>query len=74
MRDILSAGIAIYDEFPEMYNLSAGRFFRELLPVRNWFYPGQAYHQGDSYGPHRYSWDTYPLWIFDRLGAGNVYL
>jgi hypothetical protein len=25
------------------------------------------------YGTHRYSWDTYPLWIFDRLGAGNVY-
>ncbi len=73
MRDILSAGIAIYDEFPEMYRLAAGRFFRELLPVRNWFYPGHAYHQGDSYGPHRFSWDTYPLWIFDRLGAGNVY-
>jgi heparin/heparan-sulfate lyase len=73
MRDMLSAGIAIYDEFPEMYRLAAGRFFREHLPVRNWFYPGYAYHQGDSYGPHRYSWDTYPLWIFDRLGAGNVY-
>ncbi|MCU0914305.1 MAG: heparinase II/III family protein [Planctomycetes bacterium] len=73
MRDMLSAGIAIYDEYPEMYRLAAGRFFREHLPVRNWFYPGHAYHQGDSYGPHRYSWDTYPLWIFDRLGAGNVY-
>ncbi len=73
MRDMLSAGIAIYDEFPEMYRLAAGRFFREHLPARNWFYPGGAYHQGDSYGPHRYSWDTYPLWIFDRLGAGNVY-
>jgi heparin/heparan-sulfate lyase len=73
MRDMLSAGIAIYDEFPEMYRLAAGRFFREHLPARNWFYPGHAYHQGDSYGPHRYSWDTYPLWIFDRLGAGNVY-
>jgi len=73
MRDMLSAGIAIYDEFPEMYRLAAGRFFREHLPVRNWFYPGHAYHQGDSYGPHRYSWDTYPLWILDRLGAGNVY-
>ncbi|MFH1718825.1 MAG: heparin/heparin-sulfate lyase HepB [Planctomycetota bacterium] len=73
MRDMLSAGIAIYDEFPEMYRLAAGRFFREHLPVRNWFYDGHAYHQGDSYGPHRYSWDTYPLWIFDRLGAGNVY-
>ncbi len=73
MRDMLSAGIAIYDESPEMYRLAAGRFFREHLPVRNWFYPGHAYHQGDSYGPHRYSWDTYPLWIFDRLGVPNVY-
>jgi heparin/heparan-sulfate lyase len=73
MRDMLSAGIAIYDESPEMYRLAAGRFFREHLPVRNWFYPGHAYHQGDSYGPHRFSWDTYPLWILDRLGAGNVY-
>lgn len=73
MRDMLSAGIAIYDEFPEMYRLAAGRIFREHLPVRNWLYDGHAYHQGDSYGPHRFSWDTYPLWIFDRLGAGNVY-
>ncbi len=73
MRDMLSAGIAIYDEFPEMYHYAAGRFFREHLPVRNWFYSGHAYHQGDSYGAHRFSWDTYPLWIFDRLGAGNVY-
>jgi heparin/heparan-sulfate lyase len=73
MRDMLSAGIAIYDESPEMYRLAAGRFFREHLPARNWFYPGHAYHQGDSYGPHRFNWDTYPLWIFDRLGAGNVY-
>jgi heparin/heparan-sulfate lyase len=73
MRDLLSAGIAIYDEFPEMYELAAGRFFREHLPARNWLYNGHAYHQGDSYGLHRFSWDTYPLWIFDRLGAGNVY-
>jgi heparin/heparan-sulfate lyase len=73
MRDMLSAGIAIYDEFPEMYDLAAGRFFREHLPARNWFYSGHAYHQGDSYGTYRYSADTFPLWIFDRLGAGNVY-
>jgi len=73
MRDMLSAGIAIYDEFPEMYQLAAGRFFREHLPARNWFYNGHAYHQGDSYGLHRFSWDTFPLFIFDRLGAGNVY-
>jgi heparin/heparan-sulfate lyase len=73
MREMISAGIAVYDEFPEMYELAAGRFFREHLPARNWLYDGHAYHQGDSYGPYRYSWDTFPLWIFDRLGAGNVY-
>ena len=37
MRDMLSAGVAIYDEEPEMYRLAAGRFFREHLPARNWF-------------------------------------
>lgn len=73
MRDMISAGIAIYDEHPEMYDLAAGRFFREHLPARNWLYNGHAYHQGDSYGPYRFSWDTFPLWIFDRLRAGNVY-
>lgn len=73
MRDMLSAGIAIYDEYPEMYELAAGRFFREHLPARNWLYDGHAYHQGDSYGPYRFGWDTFPLFIFDRLGAGNVY-
>ena len=73
MRDMLSAGIAIYDEFPEMYELAAVRFFREFLPVRSWLYNGHAYHQGDSYGPLRYSWDTYPLMIFDRLGVDKVY-
>jgi hypothetical protein len=28
MRDMISACIAIYDEFPDMYEVSAGRFFR----------------------------------------------
>jgi hypothetical protein len=53
MRDMISAGIAIYDEFPEMYRLAAGRFFREHLPARNWLYNGHAYHQGDFPGPGR---------------------
>lgn len=73
MRDMLSAGIALCDESPEMYEHAAGRFFRGHLPARNWLYDGHAYHQGDSYGPYRFGWDTFPLWIFDRLGAGNVY-
>ena len=73
MRDMISTGIAIYDEYPEMYNLAAGRFFKEHLKVRNWFYPGHTYHQGSSYYNVRFSSDLFALWIFDRMGAGNVY-
>lgn len=73
MRDLLSTGIAIYDEFPEMYNLTAGRYFSEHLPVRNWFYPSEAYHQGMSYLNVRFSNDLFALWILDRMGACNVY-
>ncbi len=72
-RDLLSAAIAIYDEYPDMYHLTAARFFGKHLPVRNWFYPGQAYHQGTGYDKVRLGSDLYPLWIFDRLGAGNIY-
>ena len=73
MRDMLSAGIAIYDEFPEMYELAAGRFFKEHLPARNFFYPAHNYHQGTSYFNVRFTNDLFPLWIFDRMGAGNIY-
>lgn len=73
MRDLLSASIAIYDEFPEMYELTAKRIFKEHIPVRDWFYSGKAYHQGSSYNRVRYSADLFATWIFDRMGAGNVF-
>lgn len=73
MRDLLSASIAIYDEFPEMYELTAKRIFKEHIPVRDWFYSGHAYHQGSGYNRVRYSADLFATWIFDRMGAGNVF-
>ncbi len=72
-RDLISAAIAIYDEFPEMYNLTAERFFKDHVPVRNWIYEGQSYHQGSSYDNVRFACDLFPLWIFDRMGAGNIF-
>lgn len=72
-RDLISAAIAIYDEFPEMYNLTAERFFKDHVPVRNWIYEGHSYHQGSSYDNVRFTCDLFPLWIFDRMGAGNIF-
>lgn len=73
MRDGMSAGIAIYDEKQEMYNLAAGRFFKEYVPARNFFYPGHLHHQGTTCGPFRFQWEMFATWIFDRMGCGNVF-
>jgi heparin/heparan-sulfate lyase len=73
LRDMLSAGVALYDEFPEMYRLTARRIFGSHLPARAWWYPGHAFHQGPGYADARWVSDMYALWIFDRMGAGNVF-
>jgi hypothetical protein len=73
MRDQLSAGVALYDEFPEMYRYAANRFFKGHLPARNFWYAGHAFHQGTSYAETRVSSELYPLFIFDRMGFPNVY-
>ena len=73
MRDMLSAGIAAYDEYPDMYNYASRRIFSGHIPARDFWYPGHAFHQGTAYAETRFSSNMYPLWIFDRLGAGNVF-
>lgn len=73
MRDMLSAAIAIYDEFPEMYNHVMTMLCRDYIPVRNYVYAGHNYHQGTSYANVRFSNDLFSLWILDRIGAGAVY-
>jgi heparin/heparan-sulfate lyase len=72
-RDMLGTGIAIYDEDPEMYDLAAGRFFDQMVPARNFFYPSGWHHQGDGYGGVRFQGEMFPTWMFDRMGFGNVY-
>lgn len=73
MRDLLSFGVASYDENPNLYNIAAGRFFNEYVPARNFEYESGMHSQGSSYGMYRYSFDLYALWMFDRMGLGNVF-
>lgn len=73
LRDMLSAGIAIYDEYPDMYNYVIKMMFKDYLPVRNYIYSGHNYHQGTSYVNVRFSNDLFSLWILDRMGAGAIY-
>jgi hypothetical protein len=73
IRDMLGAGIAIYNEKPDMYNFVCNIFFADMVPARNYFYQSHTHHQGDSYGTTRYKWETFPLLIFDRMGFDSVY-
>jgi heparin/heparan-sulfate lyase len=73
MRDLLGAGIAIYDERPEMYRLAAQRILSEHVPARNFFYPSAAHHQGSAYGPYRYSWEVLCGWIFKRMTGQDYF-
>ncbi|TMV47104.1 DUF5011 domain-containing protein [Paenibacillus mesophilus] len=75
MKDLLAAGIAIYGEDPEMYNLSANRFFNEFVPARNFWYLSGMHHQGDSYGfGVRLMPELWAQWMFARMGYPGVFV
>ena len=73
LRDMLSCGIAIYDEYPDMYDHVIKMIYEDYIPVRNYIYSGHNYHQGTGYVNVRFANDLFSLWILDRMGAGPVY-
>ena len=73
LRDLLSAGIAFYNEDPETYTHSANRLFNQLIPPRNFFYAAHRHHQGSAYGPYRFHWEVFSSWLFKRMNGTNIY-
>ncbi|RKN78813.1 heparin/heparin-sulfate lyase HepB [Paenibacillus ginsengarvi] len=74
LKDLLAAGIAVYDEDPEIYNVSAKRFFGEFVPARNFWYLSGMHHQGDSYGfGVRLMPELWAQWMFARMGYSGVF-
>ncbi len=73
LRDMLSCGIAIYDEYPDMYNYVIDMLYEDYIPVRNYIYKGENYHQGTGYVTVRFSNDLISQWIFRKMGVENVY-
>ena len=55
LRDLLSFGIAVYDERPDIYELCAGRLFSEYLPAYEAVFAGGFHPQGPSYGAYRHT-------------------
>lgn len=73
MRDLMCAGIAMYDERPDIYVNVAGRFFEEYVDAKLFQYPAHMHNQGNHYMSYRFQWEILCTWIFDRIGMSEVF-
>ncbi len=73
MKDLLSFGIAIYDEFPDIYNFVAGRLFNEFVEPRNYWYQSHSYHEGTQYSNYRYTFDLWFQQLIYRMTGIDIY-
>lgn len=74
LRDLLSAGIAVYDECPEIYNTVVPLIYDYYVPPRNFIFKGRNYHQGSQYVGARHTNDFISNWILTRMGAQPPYV
>lgn len=72
MRDLLALSIAAYDEYPDMYQMIAGRLLSEYLEPRNFYYQSHTWHQGTSYNPYRIEAGMWMNYLFKVLCGADV--
>lgn len=73
MRDFLSLAVASYDEYPDIYEYVAGRFFDEFIEPRDFYNQSSSYHQGNAYGPERYIADMFAANIIKAFSGEDVF-
>lgn len=73
LSQLLSLGVATYDERPDIYNYVAGRFFADYVEPRNYWYQSGSYHQGSGYVGARFFWDIHAAMIFKRMANVDVF-
>lgn len=71
-RDLLAAGIAIYDEYPLFYDMTAGRMFEEMVPSREWFRATGRSEYGNDYAECRAYSELWADMTFRRMGYDDV--
>ena len=72
MTNIIPSGLAIHDEFPEMFEIGCRIFLENFVPVREYTYRGKWHHQGVHYSGERTVHDAATAWLFRRIGAGDI--
>ncbi|MEK3722841.1 heparin/heparin-sulfate lyase HepB [Paenibacillus sp. FSL H8-0034] len=73
MRDLAAAGIAMYDERPDIFQHTVGRFFAEYIEPKLFMYPAHMHNQGEHYMQYRFQWEILATWLYDRAGHPKVF-
>ncbi len=58
---LMSCGIAIYEDYPEMYHIAAGKYYEEMLSTRNFYYEKGVHTQGKDYDTARMTYEAMNL-------------
>lgn len=72
-RDMMCAAIAMYDEYPYLYQNIGGRFFEEYVDAKKFMYQGHTHNEGDHYFQIRYQWEMLSALLFDKIGLPQVF-
>ena len=71
--DLMSLAIATYGDYNDIWNMVAGRYFSQWIPMNNFYYNNdQWYAEGDSYGKERYAYESKGNTIIDKMGLGGI--
>lgn len=72
-RDLLAAALAMHDEWPELWQVVAGRVFERFVPAKKFMYPARMHHQGSHYTSYRAQWELLATLLLDRAGWPELY-
>lgn len=71
--DMMSLAIAMYEDYPDIWNMTAGRYFSEYIAINNYYYDiDQWQAEGDSYGHSRYLYEAKGNTIASNAGWGGL--
>lgn len=74
LRDLLAPAIAMYDEYPSIYENTAGRLYAEYVPAKKFLYRAHMSEmQGQGYTNYREKWAAYALYLMDAIGEKNIF-
>lgn len=67
-KDLLAAGIAVYNENPDIYNIVAAKLLSGMIPSREYSYNSYFFTEGVSYGSFRYVFELMCSYLFKGIG------